>query len=283
MALGTSKWWGLLGTFASQRATRHITLVVVQVVLLVVLMSSITHWCKKEGRELLQHLRHAEVLGVGREEAAKTASSLEPPRFSITATDAQKARLEELRKETRGRARFHLQTMVFLFANYYTAVMMFSITGALATISLVLISKKGWNEANEYIVTVFFVMTASTVFFGALPSLFRQDETIAQNKQLYLKYVALEDEILTYAATGLHSPVSEQVPAQERGAGGASLAPDAAVGGSGALAPRAHREPAPGEFILYVDRELARDTIPIGMDYSKAPTYKGAFELQPGR
>jgi len=279
MALGTSKMLGLLGTFARQRATKHIVLAASQLVLIGLFMHSSNSWSRNEARELFQHLRHGEVLTSGQQEAEKIDASLAPSRFSIAVTDAQKTRLEDQRREARSRARFHLKTMVTLFANYYMSVMLFSLTGAMAAISLVLISKKGWNEANEYIVTLFFIMTASTVFFGALPNLFLHEETVGHNKRLYLRYVALEDAILSYAATGLHSPLQGSL--EEKA--GAPLEAGTAVGGSGALPPITYRELAPKEFILHVDRELARDDIPIGLDYSKAPTYKGAFELQPGR
>jgi hypothetical protein len=174
------------------------------------------------------------------------------------------------------------------------SIIVFSVAGAIAAVSLVLISQKGWKDANEYIITVFFVMTTATVFFGAFPGLFRHEETIAENKRLYLKYVALEDEILTYAATGLHPPVLDEPQAtpesqsstEARSAkgekAGTPLTPGTSMGGSGTPSSRVDRELAPGEFILHVDRELARDDIPIGLDSSKAPSYKGVFELQPG-
>jgi hypothetical protein len=295
MALGNWKLVGSLETFVKHRATRHISLALLLLVLIGIVSTSAASWSDRRARELSTYMRHGEVLTTAPEEATRSASSLAPPHFSIDVNEAQKARLETQWREVRNRARFHLQTWVFLFANYYMSIIVFSVAGAIAAVSLVLISQKGWTDANEYIITVFFVMTAASVFFGAFPGLFRHEETIADNKRLYLKYVTLEDEILTYAATGLHPPVSDepqatpesQASAEARSArgakAGAPLTPGSSVGGSGAISSRAGGELTPGEFILHIDRELARDDIPIGIDYTKAPTYKGVFELQPGQ
>ncbi len=283
MALGNSKLVGYFRWFTSQRATRHIALALVLLVLTGVGSETTASWSTGRARELFAYMRHGEVIGIW-PEAATSASSRAPLQFSIAANEVQKARLEAQVAEVSNRARFHLQALVFLFANYYMSIIVFSVAGAIAAVSLVLISQKGWSDANEYIITVFFVMTAVTVFFGAFPGLFRHEQTVADNKRLYLKYVALEDEIRTYAATGLHPPVSDEPQATSGGEKtGAPLTPGTAVGGSGVIPPKASVELSPREYILHIDRELAQDDIPIGIDYSKAPTYKGVFELQPGK
>jgi hypothetical protein len=288
-----SKPVALFKRFINERATRHIGLAFLLVGLIALAALASIAWSTGKARELSANLRHGEVLGSGQQEQVEVPLPVTKLRFSnqVKATDEEKARLEGQVAEVRSRARFHLQSAVFVFANYYMSIILLSLTGAVAAVMLVLISKAGWEKANEYIITVFFVMTAATVFFGAFPGLFRQEESINDNKLLYLKYVALEDQILTYAATGAHpssatrEPTAaggEQSPPTEPegngGRAGNELEPGTATGGAGPGDTGRYLEPR--DFILYVDRELAADNkIPIGLDYSKVPTYTDVFKI----
>ncbi|MBV9211152.1 MAG: hypothetical protein JOZ52_11010, partial [Acidobacteria bacterium] len=175
---------------------------------------------------------------------------------------AEQARLQDQLERVRQRMRLYLEVMKFFYTRYYMAILTFAIAGALAAITLVLVSKRGWEATNEYILTAFFVMTACTVFYGAFPGVFQQEQNIKENKVLYLKYEALENEILSYAVTN----ESRVVPPDSL----ASL-PDGKLQDTTVAAK---------QFIHYVDEQLAQGNIAVGFDYNKVPNYKNAFDVQ---
>jgi len=269
----------------SEKATKHLLLTTALVGLIALGVNVSADWSYRRGRELLTNLRHSESLYSEQEKPPRDPPEL---RFAerLQATPEEKARLTSQLEEVRKRARFHLQAAVFIFANYYMSTIVFCLTGAVAAIALIIVSNKGWKEANDHVINVFFVMTAATVFFGAFPELFRQEQSVDDNKLLYLRCIALEDELLTYVATGAHPPVElRRLGGQQAGEGAVrgATAEGVGTGGSGPgpelcagtgdskdyLEPRC--------FSLYVDRELARGGIPIGLDHSKVPSWTDAF------
>jgi hypothetical protein len=158
----------------------------------------------------------------------------------------QEIRMKTQYQEIRGRAVHHLEVMIFFFANYYRAIAMMMILGGIAAIALFFIANKGWSNADGYVINVFIVATALTAYFGAFPSVFKQQDNISDNKRLYLQYVALGNEISSYAATGANYLPNEKANAND--------------------------------FIHHVDDQLeAINDIAIGLDSSKVPTYKGVF------
>jgi hypothetical protein len=181
------------------------------------------------------------------------------------ANQAEQARLQEQVERIRKRIKLHLDVMEFFYIRYYMVILTFAIAGALAAITLVLVSKRGWEQTNEYILTAFFVMTACAVFFGAFPGMFQQEQNIKENKALYLKYEALENEVLSFAAT--YEPLLRETKAD-------ALANKLPQQAKTAIPERVRK------FIHYIDEQLAQGNIAIGFDYSQIPTYKNAFEVQ---
>lgn len=161
----------------------------------------------------------------------------------------QEIRLRTQHQEVRGRALHHLEVMIFFFANYYRAIAMMMILGGIAGIALFFIANRGWSNANGYVINVFIAATAMAAYFGAFPSVFKQQDNISDNKRLYLQYVALDNEISSYAATGASYLPKEKATAND--------------------------------FIHHVDDQMeAVNDIAIGLDSSKVPTYKGIFSTE---
>ena len=121
-----------------------------------------------------------------------------------TAGPAQ-VRLEDDVKAIEGRVQHHLDLMIYFYANYYRAIIMSSILGAVSGICLFYIANKGWKEASNYVITTFVLSSVIGAFFFSLIAVFQQQNNIAANKTLYLKNVALRDQILSYCATGTTS------------------------------------------------------------------------------
>jgi hypothetical protein len=66
---------------------------------------------------------------------------------------------------------------------------------------LFFISKKGWKDADDRLIALFIVISAAAACFGAMPTMFRQEDNIAENKSLYLQYRALENEQISFFST----------------------------------------------------------------------------------
>jgi hypothetical protein len=112
------------------------------------------------------------------------------------------ARLEQDYREIRYRMAHHLKVLQYFYANYFRAIVMGSILGAVSGVCLFYIANKGWTTANNYVVVVFVFTTVMAAYYLSYVTVFREQENISDNKVLYLQYVALGNEILTYCATG---------------------------------------------------------------------------------
>ncbi|HEX9940325.1 MAG TPA: hypothetical protein VGB15_24540, partial [Longimicrobium sp.] len=85
-------------------------------------------------------------------------------------------------------------------------------------------------------------------FFRLSPALFRQEQNITDNKKLYLEYIALQNGIRTYVATG---KVVEN---------------DSAM--------------ALPDFVRHVERQrMLLNLLPLGFDESKIPDYSAMRPL----
>lgn len=158
---------------------------------------------------------------------------------------AQNKRLEEQLQSIRDRIKFHGVIMAFFYKAYYMAIAVVLFAGVIAAVSLFFIAQSGWGATNQYVKTVFVVMTASVAYYGLYPPVFEQEKNISDNKALFLEYKTLESEVKSYPVT--RSNVK-------------------------------HESKEPKDFINYVDSEMARlGQIAIGFDYTKI-NYKGAFD-----
>ncbi|HZH13480.1 MAG TPA: hypothetical protein VE057_03860 [Archangium sp.] len=256
------------------KTLRHLALVVGWIVLSALGAALALGWSSSKAHELFKHRRHGEVLAREQQEHASLGAATLTFASNLKLTPEEQGRLKQQQLEARGRARFHLWAAVFIFSNYYLSAIMFSLTSALAAILLVFISKTGWKEANEYLVTLFLVTAATAVFYKAFPGLFMQEQSIEANRRHYLRYVALEDRILTYAATGAYPPVTvDSASDGTKDKTKTGVQPASVTKGRGMAVELDGRA-----FILLMDQELASDDIPIGIDHSKAPAYENAFQ-----
>jgi hypothetical protein len=178
-------------------------------------------------------------------------------------------RLKSQLAQVSGRIKHHTDVMAFFYAAYYMSIMTFSLAAAIAAVALMLVSKGGWESSNEYIVTIFFTAAAASAFFGSSPAVFEQQQNISDNKVFAMKYLALKNEIFTYAVTSeaLNYDIANPLPL---------------VPGSDALPQKTQMGIAstPTEFLHYVDLQLSRDNVAIGFDVKQVANYKGALEMK---
>jgi hypothetical protein len=163
----------------------------------------------------------------------------------FNASDSEKGRLLQQVRMIRGRAYHHFAVMKYFYAQYYMAISIVMVSGVIAALALLFITKNGWDSANQYVKTVFITAAALTAYFGTFPQVFQQSQNIADNKKLYIQYVALHDEVMSYL------PLQQGIDGKPK---------------------------TVSEFIHYLDKQLVQlNTFAIGFDDTKVPNYKGAF------
>jgi hypothetical protein len=131
-----------------------------------------------------------------------SANAQEQLNIAAKLSDGTQQRLREQYREIRGRARHHLQITAYFFSNYYRTIQMTALLGAIAAVALFFVAFKGWSSTNQYVRNLFITATVMTAYFSLYPVVFKQQDNITDNKNLYLQYVALQDSVRTFAATG---------------------------------------------------------------------------------
>lgn len=176
------------------------------------------------------------------------------------------------------------------YARFFTAIIMFSFTGGLAAILLVLVSKKGWEQQNwikgtGLFFTTFFVVTAATVYFNSWPGVFQLERSISDNKVLTLQYLALENEVLTYAVTNeaLNYSVSiddlqKQPVSTQTITSTTNISSTVIINSPQQL--QLGRKMDANEFIHYIDLRLSKDNIAVGFDFKQVANYENIFNTQ---
>jgi hypothetical protein len=176
------------------------------------------------------------------------ANAQEQLNIAAKLSDGTKQRLREQYSEIRGRARHHLQVLAYFFTNYYRAIQMMALLGAIAAVALFFVAFKGWTSTNQYVRNLFITATVMTGYFSLYPVVFKQQDNITDNKNLYLQYVALQASVRTFAATG-----------------------ESFLGGAGTA------KTTESDFLHDIDQRMAAlNNIAIGFDYTKV-SYKDIF------
>jgi hypothetical protein len=161
------------------------------------------------------------------------------------ASEEERKRLAGQFQEIRGRMNFHFDVLATFYKNYFSTIILAGVLASFAAIALLFITSDGWQHSSPYARTIFLVATASATYCAAFPSIFQQQQNIDDNKGLYLEYVALTNEMCSYASTG--------------------ETPD-------------NNQPTAKTFIHSVDTRLKDlNKIAIGFDITKAPDFYEAF------
>ncbi|HEY9663924.1 MAG TPA: hypothetical protein V6C65_36200 [Allocoleopsis sp.] len=119
----------------------------------------------------------------------------------LPATPAERSRLVEQFQEVEARAAKHAQIMGFFYKQYYISTSMIVGSAVMASICLFFISKSGWDRINNALINIFICSSAVILFHGNLVLVFKQDENLRGNQELYLHYISLRQEVLSYWVT----------------------------------------------------------------------------------
>lgn len=204
------------------------------------------------------------------------------PQPTKNARDRIQCQMDELINRTR----HHGAALSKLFGLYTSSIIMSGVTSAVAAIVLLFITSSGWNNAHNYAKAIFLVAVATAGYYVAFPKIFLLEDNIAANKEHFLQYIALTDEICSYAATGEGYILKESIStATSQNLANKTQKADDKVGQgslhSGTtideLVRLRHADPA--SFIAYMDSELRHwNTVAVGFDQSKNPDFRKMFD-----
>jgi hypothetical protein len=206
--------------------------------------------------------------------------------LEVKANDHEQARIKSQHEELLNRIRHHGSALSKLFGIYTSSVIMTGITSAVAAILLLFITASGWNNAHNYAKATFLVAVATAGYYVAFPKIFLLDDNMTANREHYLAYIALADEICSYAATGqgyvLNEPSSSTdthtAPSEQKKSATAQKdKTNPSDGNAGEILRQRHADPA--AFIAYMDYELKHwNTVAVGFDSSKNPDFRKLFD-----
>jgi hypothetical protein len=115
---------------------------------------------------------------------------------------AVKERLNQQFDDIQSRIKSHSDVMIYFYKQSYVCGSMslgLAITSALC---IFFISRDGWEKANNGLINAFLVTTSAAFVCNQIPVIFKQENNLTGNRTLYLEYVALRNEFISYAATG---------------------------------------------------------------------------------
>lgn len=163
----------------------------------------------------------------------------------VKATQLEKRRLQAQCLEIQQRIRIHKDVMLFFYQQYFLSISMTSGLAIIAGICIFFIAQFGWKNSNPALINIFIVTTSAGLLYQKLPEVFKQDINLQANGVLYIKYIDLNNELMSYLATQLAKNIKSDTPNQLI-------------------------ELEPKKFIYYIDSELAKfNQIPIEFDATK--------------
>ena len=153
---------------------------------------------------------------------AKTVEDSQALVTNVEATAAERARMVDQFMLVQSRTETHAQVMGLFYKLNFIALGTVGFATGLASISLFFISKAGWERVNNALINLFIVSTGLVIFHSNLIFIFKFQDNIRLNGQLYGEYTQLYNAILTYWA----------------------------------IQPSAAEAPSPAEFIVATDQRL---------------------------
>jgi len=121
----------------------------------------------------------------------------------VTATNTnENLRLQNQVETVANRAEHHFRVMNYYLTTYFSHLLLGSVFGGLAAISLLLVTRRGWDNSGGCLISFFLSTTVCSTFFFGFSNVCQMDETAKANKLLYLRYASLLHDARTFAATG---------------------------------------------------------------------------------
>ena len=178
-----------------------------------------------------------------------TIEQLESATAKLSLTIYERNRIIAQFQEIERLADTHANIMGFFYKQYYISLATMGGCAALAIVSLFFISKVGWERVNNALINIFIVTSGIVIFYGNISLIFQHKDNLEASQKIYVNYLGLRNEVLSYLATG-ETITNESL--------------------------------APAKFIHYVDRELKSISfIRLGFDPKSIPDFSKQFYDNP--
>lgn len=236
--------------------------------------------------KMLAQDRINEWYGGGRHTVAVTHTPILTHPASVT--PEMRARLDAQLAVVRNAAHTHF-LIATAFARYqFAMITIATICGVIAGVLLVFISAVGWKDAHWTLALPFVVVAGGGIMFTSFTQLYRQAENIADNSRLYLGYLQVEDELLSYYPIAAERDAREKQEIAEDLAGvkpadleqkrrdlarerRKTRQSDVKAGDLGAL--------TPGELVTLVDKQVKElRSLAVSFDPSKVAQFDQVFD-----
>jgi hypothetical protein len=153
----------------------------------------------------------------------KTLEASKAAVANVQATPAERARMVDQFMLIQARTQTHAEVMGLFYKLNFIALGTIGLATGVASISLFFISKAGWERANNALINIFIVSTGLVIFHSNVIFIFKFQDNIKLNGELYTEYTQLYNSVLSYWA----------------------------------IQPSSANSPNPAEFILATDQQLA--------------------------
>ncbi|GBO55925.1 hypothetical protein APA_4131 [Pseudanabaena sp. lw0831] len=178
-----------------------------------------------------------------------TVEQLESATAKLSPTIYERNRMISQFQEIERLADKHANIMGFFYKQYYISLATMGACAALAIVSLFFISKVGWERVNNALINIFIVTSGIVIFYGNISLIFQQKDNLEASQKIYVNYLGLRNEVLSYLATG-ETIANESI--------------------------------TPAKFIHYVDRELKSISfVRLGFDPKSIPDFSKQFYDKP--
>ena len=88
-----------------------------------------------------------------------------------------------------------------LYINYYAVVTIFPFLTGISVILSFLIAQNGWKDCSTMLKATFLTFAILTALYGLFPTIYKQEETITQNLENYLRFDKIQKRIFDYSLT----------------------------------------------------------------------------------
>ncbi|PSR19456.1 hypothetical protein C8255_02300 [filamentous cyanobacterium CCP3] len=139
---------------------------------------------------------------------AKTRADSQALVTNVQATAAERSRMVDQFMLIQARVETHVQVMGLFYKLNFIALGTIGWATGLASISLFFISKVGWEQVNNALINLFIVSSGLVIFHSNLILIFKFQDNIQLNGQLYTEYTQLYNAVLSYWAIQPSTPNS---------------------------------------------------------------------------
>jgi len=142
----------------------------------------------------------------------KTLEASKAAVANVQATSAERARMVDQFMLIQARTQTHAEVMGLFYKLNFIALGTIGLATGIASISLFFISKAGWERANNALINVFIVSTGLVIFHSNVIFIFKFQDNIRLNGELYAEYTRLYNSVLSYWA--IHPAANSPTPAE---------------------------------------------------------------------